>query len=570
MRGTATTSVDNAARFRRLPFGVPDPRADQVMVRMRDGVRLATDVYLPTEPSPVPAIVVRLPYDKSGEFSFMAPVAQRLVDRGYAVVVQDVRGKVRSEGETRAFVHEVHDGYDTIDWTCGQTWCDGTVGMFGDSYYGFTQWAAQASGHPALRAMVPRMTTTEVGTDWMYNQGVFNVGTMVEWAVHAWAENALLDHRIDWTVRPLVDVVPTVLQGRRSASLDTWWPHSPDDRYWIDAVYAGARPRPGRIPTLHVGGFYDVFSRGQLRDHSRALRGALPADQFLEMGATDHFDDELSASGQVDDYATDPGRLAAFLDHRYLPLALDFLDRYLHGRDRSLPRVRWELGLAGWRESTSWPPPQARPLTLYPCDAAAASVGPQGGALSPRPDRVPATLTWVHDPLNPVPSMIEDPWRPLLRLPDERTVQARDDVVTFTGETSPEPLDLAGPVRVVADLQADSPAAHLVARLTDVAPTGESRLIVEGAALVPGSDEGRTVVVDLGDTGYRVAVGHRLRLSLAASSYPRWAVHPGTADHPFLAVTSRVVTHRVRVGGTAGLRLLLTVLPASPPLPTDR
>src|SRR5262249_53449721 len=134
-----------------------DPDAEQMHVRMRDGVRLATDVYLGDDSTPRPAVLVRLPYDKCGRYTVMRQRAPWFTERGYAFVAQDVRGKFRSGGETVPYVREVTDGYDTIDWIVSQPWCDGSVGMFGDSYYGYTQWAAVASGHPALRAIVPRV-----------------------------------------------------------------------------------------------------------------------------------------------------------------------------------------------------------------------------------------------------------------------------------------------------------------------------------------------------------------------------------------------------------------------------
>ena len=132
-----------------------DPRADQQMVPMRDGVVLATDVYLPDGPGPFPAVLVRLPYDKNGRYCWMPFISRHFTDRGYAFLPHDVRGKFRSEGEVNAFVHEIDDGYDTIDWVSRQPWSNGRVGMWGDSYYGFTQWTAVASGHPALKAMSP-------------------------------------------------------------------------------------------------------------------------------------------------------------------------------------------------------------------------------------------------------------------------------------------------------------------------------------------------------------------------------------------------------------------------------
>src|SRR5215475_6763285 len=138
-----------------------DALADQVMVSCRDGVRLATDVYLPAG-NRHPAVLVRLPYDKCGRYTFMPQLAPWFTERGYAFVVQDVRGKFRSEGQTVPYVHEVYDGYDTLEWIVRQPWSDGTVGMFGDSYYGVTQWDAAAGGHPALRAIVPRVTSAQL------------------------------------------------------------------------------------------------------------------------------------------------------------------------------------------------------------------------------------------------------------------------------------------------------------------------------------------------------------------------------------------------------------------------
>ena len=142
-----------------------DPAAEQVMVRMRDGVHLATDVYLPDGTAPTQTVLVRICYDKNGRYTFMDLLAPYVTERGYAFVVQDVRGKFRSEGTTMAFVHESHDGYDTLEWISNQPWSDGRVGMFGDSYYGFTQWAAVASGTgryaPSCRASRARTSHGE-------------------------------------------------------------------------------------------------------------------------------------------------------------------------------------------------------------------------------------------------------------------------------------------------------------------------------------------------------------------------------------------------------------------------
>ena len=147
-------------RFDRVTAQPVPEHASEFRIRMRDGVRLATDVYRGDIDGPAPAILVRLPYDKDSRYVFFDQAASRFTERGYVLVVQDVRGKFRSEGETVAFAGEVDDGYDSIEWIINQEWSNGVVGMFGDSYFGFTQWAAVSSQHPALRAIVPRVTST--------------------------------------------------------------------------------------------------------------------------------------------------------------------------------------------------------------------------------------------------------------------------------------------------------------------------------------------------------------------------------------------------------------------------
>ena len=251
------------------PLGPIDEFAEQVMVPMADGIRLATDVYLPRGgrgADRLPCLLVRLPYDKSAPFAFMPRLAAWFTERGYAFVAQDVRGRARSEGETFAFVHEVSDGSATLDWLVAQPWSNGVVGMFGDSYYGWTQWAAVASGHEALRAIVPRVTSVEIGTDWRETGGVFNAYQMIEWAAGTWSGTENFECDLDWTVRPLADVQADAHGGRRSRSLDRWITVAGDDPWWWEALYAGrGDPRARlRVPALHTGGWWDVFRRGQV------------------------------------------------------------------------------------------------------------------------------------------------------------------------------------------------------------------------------------------------------------------------------------------------------------------
>lgn len=540
-----------------LPMAPVDPRADEVRIRARDGAHLATDVYLPEGPGPFPTVLVRLPYGKDERFSFMPQIATLAIDRGYAFVVQDVRGKFRSEGDAIAFVHEAADGADTLDWISAQRWSDGSVGMFGDSYYGFTQWAAASTGHPSLRAIVPRFTTSRVGDDWMYHQGAFCLYTMGEWAATTWVGPDLYDFRTSFATRPLADLVAAEHGGRRSSSFDRWIRTPPEDRFWSNGIFANGDPASGlRIPALHCGGWWDVFQRGQIADFRAATAAGAPG-QHLLMDSADHFDDPLVADGEpVFDIEEDDEALARYLPASMAPV-FAFFDRHLRGMDPGpLPAVRWHLANEGWREATAWPPPGTRIRTLHLADGTEATTGIDGGGLAERADAVPVEVRWSHQPEAPVPDLIEDAWRPLLSLPDERAVESREDVLTFTADPSRAPLDLAGPVRVTAEVAASSPNAHLTAKLVDVFPSGRARRILQGIARVPKG--GGRVQVDLGHTGYRVAPGHRLRLELAASDFPRYLLDPGNGDDPWTATRTATEERSVRIGGAEGAMLDLT------------
>jgi uncharacterized protein len=544
-------------RLEQVPLGDIDEHAEQVMVPMRDGVRLATDVYLARGGERRPAVLVRLPYDKSARFSFMTSIAPWFLERGYAFVAQDVRGKARSEGETFAFVSEVADGADMLDWIVEQPWSNGVVAMFGDSYYGFTQWASAASGHPALRAIVPRVTTTELGTDWMYHDGVFCLYAMAEWAAQTWVDAPLYEGAPDFSVRPLADVVPAVQGGRRSPSFDRWRSTPAADAFWTSGIFRTADPLARvSIPVLHSGGWWDVFQRGQLRDHARLIARGVPG-QHLVMGSTDHFDDELTDDdAPVEDILASEEALERFLP-AYVGPALAFLDRYVLGRDEPIDAVRWHLANAGWRTAATWPPEGVRPVTMFAGGADATTAGLDGGVLTERAAGRGA-IAWEHDPANLVPDLVEDAWRPLLGLPDERMVERRDDVATFTGGEGAEPLDLAGPVTVVGTTGELHAPGALVAKLVDVFPSGRARRILQGAST---TEPGTAFSIDLGSTGYRLLPGHRLRLEVAASDFPRYLPDAGPGLDPWTAVGGVSARREIRLGDD-GLRVVITALPS--------
>lgn len=552
MGSAANPGGSSGSMARRRPLSDVPTDARQYAVAMRDGVRLATDVYLPAGQRRWPTLVCRLPYDKAGDECFMPEVARWFTERGYAVVVQDVRGKVRSDGDFVPFEAEIADGYDTLEWVTSQRWATGAVGMIGDSYYGFTQWAAAASEHRALCAITPRVASADFG-GLLSPGGVFLLEVWTCWALETWIDDGLYDFdgRLDWSVRPLRDIIPAVLAGRRALGLDGWMQRG--------ARPGGAVPVTGRIPALHMGGFADFVLPGQLATWRRARAGG-PAPHYLILDSTDHSWTSLRAPGEayVDPH-TSTRAMSRFLD-RYLGPLLPFYEHFVAARnDYAGAAIRWRAGRdrAGWREDDCWPPRRARPISWF------LVADGSTGALSSYPHPVESQVTWAHDPADPVPSCVH-PYYPLVEPPDESTILRRDDVTTYFTEPWPQPLTLAGPVTVTARLSSSAPSMHLMAVLYDVYPNGRAHRILDGAVAVrapwPAHAE-----IQLGDTGYVVAEGHRLQVSLSSSAFPKYALHPGTDEDCWTATTTSVSQQQLALGGSQGAVLTCHVLPEEGP-----
>lgn len=547
--------------FERVAAQPVPAHAQQYRVRMRDGVRLATDVY-GAGPAAAPAVLVRLPYDKNSRYVFFEKAAERFTARGYVMVVQDVRGKFRSEGRTLGWTGEVDDGYDTIDWITHQPWSDGVVGMFGDSYYGFTQWSAVSSQHPALRAIVPRVTSTNVVP------GVAAYGAVrrpawlegADYQAHHWVDNDSYEFEPDLTKRPLITAYEEAFAaiGKRSAGFDLIVGG-------IElAAYNGPHPYDARaVPVLQCVGWFDNLGIAHMRDYTElAARPAWAAVQYLHADAIDHenyFLENAPVTPETD-HMTDEAALERMLD-AYTGPALDFFDVFLAGKAHpdTLPRVRWKLGHVGWRTATAWPPPEAIALDLHLCAPQNATGPLPGGALAELPPSAEESVTWRYDPDNLVPSAVTNTFMVLHDHPDERATADRDDVLVFTGPVRAEPLDLAGPVHAVLHAESTAPTFDLFVRLLDLAPDGTARLILRGCAQpdAPGAWQ-----VELGHTGYRLRAGHRLVLLVTSSDFPNHVPNSGTTENPWLTAAPKAGLQTLRTGPAHPTRLRVTVLPA--------
>ncbi|UOQ55939.1 CocE/NonD family hydrolase [Leucobacter allii] len=566
-------------------------------VPLRDGARLATDVYLPEGGGPWPVLLARTPYGKGDVFQSQFILSMQFADaitEGFAVVIQDTRGRGGSEGSFTPFADERDDGYDTLEWIVSQSFSDGNVVMFGASYVGATQWAAAASGHPALRAIAPVLTSPRFREDWVLPGGAFHLAFQLQWAFEAlapveaqrrdWdgagagAAAALLremrrDPASAFARRPLLDETLLTVAPYFGSWLRR--PGEPQDRLPAGpALPDGSTP----LPALHVIGWNDLFAHGGLRAFERAIAPGAPAaeHQYLIAGPWSHGNMSdwqgdtwhgYDSSGAGADVQGDQLRLAAAV---------------VAGERPDLPRVRYfTSGINRWRTSETWPLEGigTREFRLRADGALRSPDAPPGAEdVDARPD--PAVDRWIaftSDPENPVPSVGGPSFLPGLLQGrnsgpmDQREVESRDDVLLFTSQPLPAPMQVTGIARLDFWGACDREDCDWSVRLCDVDAAGVSRVIADGhlrsrfrdaheRGLEPGVPE--RFSVELSPTSHVFASGHRLRLQITGSNFPRYDVNPHrmvpipvARPHDYVRATQHVV---IAPGREA--RLLLPVL----------
>lgn len=546
--------------------GPVSPLAKQRMVRMRDGARLATDVYIPSvknaqssgeHSEPRDTILIRLPYDKSGDYCFIDLIAEYFMAHDYVVVAQDVRGKFRSEGETLLFVNEVHDGYDTIEWISNQPWSNGNVAMWGDSYYGYTQWAAVASEHPALKAIAPRVTGTQLG------EPVHVVPSeqqrRVDWAITYlypltyFLSNDAYFWEFDPDQRPFSAQAEVAMQriGKRSISYDQWYPKPVYLRRFPDGSPFTRRA----VPTLQTIGWWDNCAPLSWADvYEIQQRPDWDMHHFLRIESMDHEAYYLDDPAEVRvEEQTEQQRRASL--PRMLDPTLAFFEVFVRGNGswRDIPRVSWNLAhTSGMRKSDAWPPEEVTPEALF--------AHPDGTLQHSQPTQR-TELSWVHDPTDLVPSSVPNAFAFLLFAPDETAITSRDDVLTFTADAQNADTDLVGRVTAHLTVGSDGPVMDVFVRLLDVAPDGTSFRIARGQRQIDHPDEATQLTIDLGEVGYRLRAGHRLQLTVASSDFPEFIPLPGTGEEPWGAVDRVSNLQRLTLGAPDSLQLTYSVLP---------
>ena len=435
-------------------------------VLTRDNINLATDVYLPEGvDEKLPAILVRTCYNKSDK----KHMYYRYVQRGYAVVIQDVRGRDESEGEFIPMYYEADDGDDTLDWIASRNWSNGKVGTIGGSYLGYVQWAMAASGNPHLAAMVSIVTAGSAFVDFPRRGGTFDSG-MLPW-VFSMSEKTLnlkLMARDDWdellNTRPLEDIAPKVL-GREIPFIDEWLVHTDNDEFWQKLDWF-QRSSGRQIPALIMSGWFDDNGMGTTqaleltRNYPAGTRKAI-------LGAWNH-----NSNTRYDIHGIPMGEQALRYDLDLI--FLQWFDFHLRGMENGIdktPSVEYfTLTENRWKTSASWPPSVCQPYSLY--------LG-QGGALLEGPMEDGGD-SYLYDPLDPAIHVVDMKENELELPEDYREEEKRADVLCYTTPPLKTGITITGDINVELFVSSDAVDTDFIVRLTEVDENGRSVKYADG------------------------------------------------------------------------------------------
>jgi uncharacterized protein len=541
-----------------------------VAIAMRDGVHLSANIYRPGAARRYPTILIRTPYDKGAD---MSPNHQAFVAHGYAVVVQDVRGRYASGGKFEPINQEINDGDDTLNWIAAQPWSDGNVGMTGGSYVGIAQWKAAMTGNPHLKAIFPYVSGDDDYRDRFYSPGgAMKLGHRLLWI----AENMRAPGFEPPDFRTYISVLPvrsadSAAAGQRIAMWQLIAAHPDYDTFWqMGSVRQHLKEI--HVPVFSAGGWYDNYVESDLDAFSvLSKRGS---GNHIMIGPWPH---NLSV----------PFERVSFGKEALVPLRrvqLEWFDRWLKDKQPAGPArapVRiFVMGLNKWRDEEEWPLTRAKNTKFYFASGGHAKTANGDGELQEKPDRHSVPDTYTYDPQNPVATLGGAvccdqrifPWGPQ----DQRPIERRPDVLVYSTPPLATDIEVTGAIKVVLYASSSAPDTDFTGKLVDVFPNGEARNLTDGILraryreslekpklMQPG--EVYRMTIDAGVTSNVFRAGHRIRLEISSSNFPRFDRNPNTGTLVADEIHMRPAVQQVYHDRERHSYLLLPVVPAPVP-----
>ncbi len=550
-----------------------------VKVKMRDGVLLAADIYRPVSDEKFPVLLERTPYNRTNERA----TANELASHGYVVVLQDTRGRYESGGDFYPFRDESSDGYDTVEWAAQLDRSNGKVGMFGGSYVGATQMLAAMAVPPHLVAIFPYVTASEYYDGWTYQNGA-----LMQWFSSSWTSTLAVDTLRRQTESGLspkewVNSFPLenypILKTPQPPALAPyfrdWLMHERDDAFW-QKWRVSDHYREMTVMGLHGGGWHDLFLKGSIKNFTglqkQAGTAAARAGQRLIIGPWAHA--PTSSEGKIGDVVF--GKSAAV---DLTATALKWFDYALKGVNNeysnSAPVQLFIMGDNVWRSEQEFPLARTRYTNYYLHSTSRANGISGDGELTQTPPAVERKDEFDYDPMKPVPTIGGRlccgqalPPGPA----DQRPNETRSDVLVFSTPPLEKEVEATGFVTV--DLYASTSATDtdFTALLVDVDPNGYARFLTDGivraryrngtanpSEVVPGKVYKYTI--DLWATGNVFKAGHRIRLYISSSNFPRFDRNFNLGEPIATSSRSKVAHQTIYHGGRYPSTLVLPVIP---------
>lgn len=556
-----------------------------VTVKMRDGVLLRADIFRPKTEGKFPVLLQRTPYNKSYGSDF----GERAASAGYVVIVQDVRGRYTSEGEFYTFKHESNDGYDTVEWAAVLPYSNGKVGMWGGSYVGATQMLAALAHPPHLAGLCAVVTASNYHDGWTYQGGAFE-----QWFNQSWTSGLAQDTlnravmkntnalegewKLPLASYPLFNF-PESSAAPASAStlapyyLD-WLQHPSYDDYW-KAISIEEHYGDINVPILTVAAWYDIFQGGSLRNYlgikARGGNEAARHGQHLLVTIGGH----AGGGRKIGD--VDFGAAAEEYDENAITLKwYDYLFKGVQNEFAGKPVKLFVMGTNQWRNEDDWPLARAQSTKYFLHSAKGANSLRGDGTLSTTSPLAEATDHYVYDPSTPAPTIggplccDGEHLAPGPR--DQRTVEAREDVLVFTTAAFAQDTEITGPVALELFAKSSAVDTDFTAKLVDVSPDGYARNLTEGIlrARYRNSQEKPELMnpeqiykfkIDLWSTSNSFLKGHSLRLEISSSNFPRFDRNLNTGEDVALAKKYLSATNVIYHDSEHPSVLILPVIP---------
>jgi hypothetical protein len=545
---------------------------ENVQIFMSDGVKLSADIYRPDSNGQFPALVLRTPYNKQGQGE---PENSRwYAERGYVVVNQDVRGRYRSAGEYYAYQNEPRDGYDTDEWIARQPWSNGKIGTLGGSYLGFTQLTEGVRGSQHLVSMATDVTSSDIYQGWTYVDGAFHLGFTLEWgAGSVWGKEGQ-EGKVDYLHLPINTADETL--GHATAHYRDWLKHPRrSDPYWNDISFEQEARRIS-VPLLVATGWYDIFLRGALQDHVNIRNNGATAlarsGKHIIIGPWPHFKTYGTRTAGGMDFGPE-----AVLNGQKLYLA--WHDHYLkgidNGMDRRPPVELFIMGENQWRAENEWPLARTKYTKYYIASGGKANSTSGDGMLGIAGPSGAEADHYTYDPASPVPTLGGNVCCSSVArgTHDHREVEARDDVLIYSTPVLTEAVEVTGPISMKLFAATSAKDTDWVVRLVDVYPDGRAMNLQEGilrARYRRGKNAPASLLkpgkvyeynVDMWATSNVFLPGHRIRLEITSSNFPRFDRNLNTGEDPATGTRMEKAQQNVYHSAKYSSYVLLPIIP---------